>query len=137
MNGDSRTDPPNTSEEAALKRARTVANALDEAFEIPVINYKVGLDPLLGLLPVSGDAASGAISLYIVAEAARMGVPPKKLLRMMANVGVDTAVGSIPVAGTLFDSVWKANMWNIELMEEHLDSRDSPGESFSIPVTED
>ncbi len=111
-------------EQAALKRARTMGTLLDEAVEIPGINYRVGLDPVLSIAPVSGDAAGAVLSLYIVAEAARLGVPPKTLLRMAGNIAVDAVAGSVPVLGTLVDAVWKANKRNVALLEDHLAGRE-------------
>lgn len=111
-------------ERAALKRSRTMAQLLDEAISVPGINYRVGLDPLLSIAPVSGDIAGAALSLYIVAEAARLGVPPKTLLKMGGNIAVDAVGGSIPVLGTLVDAVWKANKRNVSLLESHLADRE-------------
>ena len=111
-------------EQAALKRSRTMARLLDEAISIPGIGYRVGLDPVLSIAPVSGDAAGAALSLYIVAEAARLGVPPKTLLMMVGNVALDTVAGSVPVLGTLVDAVWKANKRNVALLEGHLAGRE-------------
>ncbi|WP_158059321.1 DUF4112 domain-containing protein [Halorussus halophilus] len=109
----------NVSEEPpGLERARAASNLLDEAVELPVVNYKVGLDPMLGLMPVSGDAASAALSLYVVAEGARMGASTGTIARMLANVGIDFAGGVVPIAGTVFDAVWKANERNVNLLEE-------------------
>lgn len=110
-------------ERAALDRTRTVAKLLDEAVRIPVLNYRVGLDPILGVLPISGDVAGTAFSLYIVAEAARIGVPPKTLLKMVGNIAIDTATGSIPALGTLIDAAWKSNKRNVSLLEDHLADR--------------
>ncbi|HET7323921.1 MAG TPA: DUF4112 domain-containing protein [Halococcus sp.] len=110
-------------ERAALERARRVGTLLDEAIRIPGIGYRVGIDPLIGLLPVSGDAVGAVLSLYIVAEAARLGIPQKTLIRMLVNVGIDTVGGSIPVAGSLLDAVWKANERNVSLLEDHLADR--------------
>ncbi|WP_228546451.1 DUF4112 domain-containing protein [Halegenticoccus tardaugens] len=112
---------PEAVDEAALRRARAVATLLDESVEIPGTNYKVGLDPILSVLPVSGDLVGGALSMYIVAEAARLGVPYTTIVRMLATVGVDVVIGSVPVVGTAFDAVWKANKWNVELLERHLE----------------
>lgn len=109
-------------EEAALERVRKAATLLDDAFEIPGIGVRVGIDPILSVLPVTGDVAAGAMSMYIVAEAARLGVPPEKLARMLLNVGVDVVGGSVPVAGTVVDAFWKANRRNVALIEEHLDA---------------
>jgi hypothetical protein len=111
-------------EQAALKRARAMGRLLDEAISIPGIGYRVGLDPILSIAPVSGDAAGAALSLYIVAEAARLGVPPKTLLRMLLNIAIDTVAGSVPVLGTLVDTVWKANKRNVSLLESHLADRE-------------
>jgi hypothetical protein len=111
-------------EQAALKRARTMAQLLDEAIPIPGIGYRVGLDPVLSIAPVSGDIAGAALSLYIVAEAARLGVPPKTVLRMLLNTAIDALGGSVPVLGTLVDAVWKANTRNVSLLESHLAGRE-------------
>lgn len=111
-------------EQAALARTRTMARLLDEAVAIPGIGYRVGLDPLLSIAPVSGDAAGAALSLYIIAEATRLGVPPKTLLKMVANVALDTLGGSVPVLGTLVDAAWKANKRNVSLLEDHLADRE-------------
>lgn len=107
-------------EPRAMERVRTVARLLDEAIELPVINYRIGLDPILGILPVGGDALSAAISLYIVAEAAQMGASRDTLLKMLFNIGVDAVVGMIPVLGTVVDAVWKANERNVALLEAEL-----------------
>jgi hypothetical protein len=109
-------------EPPGMERVRTISRLLDEAVEIPVINYKIGLDPILGILPVGGDAVAAAISLYIVAEGARMGASQETLLKMLGNIAVDAVVGSLPVLGTVIDAVWKQNERNIALLEEELGS---------------
>ncbi|EMA44176.1 DUF4112 domain-containing protein [Halococcus saccharolyticus] len=110
-------------ERGALKRARAMATFLDDAIPVPVIGYRVGADPILSIAPVSGDLAGAALSMHIVAEAARLGVPPKTLALMVGDVAVDTITGSVPVAGTLFDAVWKANRRNVARLESHLENR--------------
>jgi hypothetical protein len=100
-----------------LRRAQRVATLLDDAITIPGIGVKIGLDPLIGLLPLSGDAVTAVCSLYIVAEAIRSGVPRGVVVRMLGNIAVDVVVGSIPVVGDLFDVVWKANRRNVRLFE--------------------
>jgi len=104
-------------EPAGMERVRAVADLLDEAIEIPGISYKIGLDPILGILPVGGDAVSAAISLYIVAEGARMGASRDTVMKMLLNIGIDAVIGSIPVLGTIIDAVWKANERNVALLE--------------------
>jgi hypothetical protein len=105
--------PPGV-DEAALHRMEAVAHALDESVRIPGTSARVGLDPILGAVPVAGDLVSGAVSLYIVAESARLGVSRATLLRMIATISVDVVGGSVPYVGTLFDSFWKANVRNVE-----------------------
>jgi len=103
-----------------LARIRRVAWLVDAAFRVPGLRFRFGLNSLLGLPPVAGDAALAVVSLYLIYEAARLGVPRAKLLRMLANVGVEVAVGSVPVLGDLLDMVWKANLRNLEIVERHL-----------------
>jgi len=94
---------------------RAVARILDESVRVPGTDFRVGLDPILGLLPGWGDAVAAGLSLYIVVESARLGVPFGTLVRMLANVAVDAVGGSIPIAGDFFDAAWKANTRNVEL----------------------
>lgn len=104
---------PDTVDTAALRRIDAVAYALDESVAIPGTSVTVGIDPILGILPVAGDVASAGLSLYIVAEAAALGVSSRTLLRMVGNIAIDVAGGLIPYVGTLFDSFWKANRRNM------------------------
>ena len=113
-----------TAQPAALQRTRTVAHILDESVRIPGTNVRIGVDPVLGVLPISGDIAAALLSLYIVLEAARYGVPPRTLALMVLNIAVDIVSGSIPVLGTAFDAVWKANIRNVELLEAQIEKHD-------------
>jgi Domain of unknown function (DUF4112) len=108
--------------EATLERIEWVGDLLDEAVPIPGTDYRIGLDPLLGIVPVGGDAIATVISLYIIGEAARVGVSKSTLAVMIGLVLTDAIVGSIPVLGTLFDAVWKANKWNVSLLKRELDA---------------
>lgn len=110
-------------DEATLERVQWVGDLLDEAIPVPGTNYRVGLDPLLGILPVAGDSVAAVISLYIVGEAMRVGASWSTLATMIGLIAVDAIVGSIPVLGTVFDAVWKANKWNVGLLERELDAR--------------
>lgn len=112
-------------DEPAMTRMRTIAYVLDESIPIPGTPFRVGIDPLIGVLPVSGDLVGAGLSLYLVAEAGRLGVSTSTLARMLANVSVDLLIGSIPVIGTLFDATWKANKRNYKLALDDL----SPGQS--------
>jgi hypothetical protein len=107
---------PTSVDRAAVDRMKFVAYVLDEGIRVPGTGYRFGIDPLLGVLPGAGDVLSGGLSLYIVLEAARLGVSYTTLLRMVANVCVDVVGGTVPVVGDLFDVVWKANKRNFELV---------------------
>ena len=103
-----------------LSRARRAARLLDEAFELPVVGRKIGIDGIVGLVPFLGDWVASMFSLYIVYEAYRAGVPTSTLLRMLVNISFDAAGGSIPVLGDIFDVAFKANTRNVELFERHV-----------------
>jgi hypothetical protein len=113
------------SERAALNRCRTVANVLDDAVRVPGTDRKIGIDPIVGVLPVAGDAVMAALSGYIVVEALRLDVPQETLVRMVGNVLVDFLGGSVPLIGDLFDATYKANVRNVELLEDALDAADA------------
>jgi len=104
-----------------IERVRLVSHLLDEAIPIPGTDYRIGLDPILGIVPVAGDSITTVVSLYIVLEAARAGAPRSMLVKMLGFVAVDAVVGSVPVVGPVFDAVWKANEWNVSLLEDHLE----------------
>ncbi|MEF8853231.1 MAG: DUF4112 domain-containing protein [Haloarculaceae archaeon] len=106
---------PDTVDEATLERMRTVAWILDECFRVPGTDFRFGVDPLLSVLPVVGDAIAAGFSLYIVAESAYLGVGFVTLVRMLANVTVDFFGGSVPYVGWLFDAFFRANERNIRL----------------------
>src|SRR5262245_55289787 len=109
--------------EARFKRVRLLSRLLDEQFRIPGTTYRVGLDGLLGLIPGVGDAAGALLSTYILYEAIRLGVPTTMLLRMIANIGIDTVGGAIPIVGDIFDMAWKANKKNAALLHAYLVSQ--------------
>jgi len=112
-----------TADEATtLERVQTVTRLLDEAVRIPGTEVRIGLDPILSILPVAGDAAGAVLSLYPILEAYRLGVPNRTLLVMLSLVAVDAVIGSVPILGTVFDALWTANQWNYRLMERELDS---------------
>jgi Domain of unknown function (DUF4112) len=105
-----------------VRRLRQLSRLMDNMITIPGTKVGVGLDPILGLLPIGGDFLGVILSCYIVVEAARIGVPRASLGRMVVNIIVDGLIGSFPMLGDLFDFAWKANTLNIQLLEEHLRS---------------
>ena len=104
----------------AVARLRRLAKLLDSAFRVPGVGIRIGIDAVLGLIPVVGDAASALIGAYLIVEAYRLGVPRWALLRMVANLAVDTAIGAIPFAGDLWDFVFRANDRNMQILARHV-----------------
>lgn len=107
---------------ADFARLQMLARLMDNAVQIPGTSVRVGLDGLLGLIPGAGDTASALVSVFILSEARRLGIPRLTLHRMAANVLLDAVVGTVPFAGDVFDVYWKANHRNVELLKRHLES---------------
>jgi hypothetical protein len=107
---------------AVRRRLARLAWLLDNAIEIPGTRFRVGLDPILGLIPGLGDLLGVLASSYIVREAARIGAPASVLTRMAFNVAIDGIIGLVPFAGDVFDAAWKANVRNYKLLEQHIDN---------------
>jgi hypothetical protein len=92
---------------------------LDSSIAVPGTRWRVGLDALIGLVPGIGDLIGTALSAFIVAAAARRGLPGSVLLRMVLNVGLEAIVGAVPILGDLFDAAWKANQRNVSLLRQY------------------
>lgn len=105
---------------ASLARMRILAYWLDDAFRVPLIGKRIGIDGIIGVLPFVGDFAGLALSSLMVGEAARLGAPRRVLVRMGANAGFDFLIGLTPVVGDLADMAFKANRRNQRLMENWL-----------------
>lgn len=91
---------------------------MDDLFRVPGLGWRFGLDAVIGLIPGLGDTTTSLVSLYILAAAVRYRVPKITLLRMGLNIGIDYAVGSLPVVGDLVDAWWKSNQKNVELLKQ-------------------
>ena len=107
--------------EAALARVEIVARMMDSMFEIPGTRIRIGVDALIGMIPILGDLISQAISSYIIWEAKQLGVSKFTLARMIGNSAIDTIVGMIPFAGDAFDVAFRANMKNLALLKAHIE----------------
>lgn len=99
---------------------RQLADLLDSRFRIPGTKQTFGVDAVLGVVPVVGDLAGLLASAVVVARAIGLGARGWTLASMLLNVALDATLGSVPVAGTVFDVVWKANSRNVRLLEAHL-----------------
>lgn len=113
----------------------SLAHWLDSSIEIPGTGYRIGWDPILGLVPGVGDLATTLLSSYIILRAARLGCSRARLLRMTANVGIEAVVGAVPIFGDIFDAAWKANLRNINLMKGELDHSASRAQDLAFLVT--
>lgn len=102
-----------------LEALRTMARLLDSAFTVPGTTYRIGLDPVLGLLPGIGDLVSPLFTIGVLWQARELGVPRVVQLRMLFNVAIDAVVGAVPLLGDLFDFAWKANNLNMTLLERY------------------
>ena len=107
--------------QAVRTRVEAMEKMLERAFVIPGINRPIGLDSIVGLIPVVGDIATALMGDYIVWEARNLGMSKLQLTRMAANVGIDTALGAIPLAGDVFDFFWRSNTKNLKIIRKHLD----------------
>ncbi len=103
------------------QRVEALEQLLERSITLPGIRYRVGLDAVVGLVPVVGDLVTAAIGFYLVWEARNLGMPRWKRWRMVANIGVDTALGSVPLAGDLFDVLFRSNSKNLRIIRRHLD----------------
>ncbi len=118
--GPQKAGPLSEAEEARLQRLEAFANLLDARYLIPGTRWRYGWDGIFGLVPVIGDAAMAAVALWALSEARSMGASRGTMARMVGNIGVDFAFGSVPVFGTIFDVAFKSNRRNVALLRRHL-----------------
>jgi hypothetical protein len=109
--------------EESVARIEALARLMDGAFVLPGTNIRLGLDAIIGLVPVAGDFIAALVSSYLIWEARRLGAPKWLIARMMANTLLDTTVGAIPVLGDAFDVMFRANMKNMGLLRRHMAKR--------------
>jgi hypothetical protein len=101
-----------------LARMRTLSRLLDTAIRLPG-GFRIGIDPIIGLVPGIGDVIASLLSLWLVYDAARLGISKSVLARMVLNIAIETVVGAVPVLGDFIDAAWKANVRNMRLVEAH------------------
>ncbi|MEH2232208.1 MAG: DUF4112 domain-containing protein [Nostoc sp.] len=105
---------------ATLNRIRKLSRLMDTSIRIPLTSFRIGIDPIIGLVPGAGDLISTAFSAYIIFLATRFGIPRQDLAKMIFNVGLETVVGTVPLVGDLFDAFYKSNIRNLAILEQHL-----------------
>jgi hypothetical protein len=108
------------------QRVEAAERLLERTFTIPGINQPIGLDAIVGLVPVAGDAVGALMGLYLVWEARNLGMPKWQLARMLGHVGLDAALGAIPFVGDVADFFYRSNSRNLKIVRKHLD-RHHPG----------
>jgi hypothetical protein len=102
----------------ALLQAQKLANLTDSKIRIPFLGISLGLDFLVGLIPVVGDIVMVGVSLSIVGMAKRMQVPTALRIAMLKNIAIDFLLGLIPFVGDLIDLFYKSNQKNVRIMEK-------------------
>lgn len=107
--------------ESIRQRVLAMEHLLERSFIVPGINQPVGLDALIGLIPVAGDVIGAILGSYIIWEARNLGMSKWQLGRMAGNLAIDTALGAVPLAGDLFDFMFRANTRNVRIIKRHLD----------------
>lgn len=113
--------PTGTDPHSVRKRIEAMEMLLERSFRIPGVNIPVGLDSLVGLVPVLGDIVTTAMGAYIVWEARNLDMPKWKLWRMAGNVGFDALLGLVPLVGDAADFLFRSNSRNLRIVKKHLD----------------
>ena len=110
---------------AAERRIGRMTRLLDELIEVPGTSIKIGLDPVIGLIPVAGDAVSALAGGWVILEASRFGLPRVILGRMVLNLALDLGIGAIPLIGDAYDLFFRSNSRNLDLFRKHALDPDS------------
>lgn len=108
--------------QAALARLERFSRITDNAISLPFIRFRIGIDPIIGLIPVIGDFAGLILSSYVLLEAHRAGASAPVKRQMVRNTLIDFFGGLVPVVGDAFDFAWKANARNTRLLRNHLEA---------------
>lgn len=106
-----------------LELAERLTRLMDDQFKVPFINFRFGLDPVIGLIPWAGDIVSFAISILILSSIVRNGMPFWLIVRMVLNSVLDLLIGGVPVLGGIADFFFKANRINLKMAREYFESQ--------------
>lgn len=113
--------PIGTDPHSVRQRLEMMEKVLERSLVVPVINRPVGLDAIVGLVPMLGDIVGAVLGAYMVWEARNLNMPKWQLWRMAGNVAMDTAMGAVPLAGDVFDFMFRSNSRNLRIIKRHLD----------------
>lgn len=125
-----------TDPQSVRQRIEAMEKVLERVFVVPGINRPVGLDAIIGLVPVVGDIAATALGAYIIWEARNLGMPKWKMARMAGNVGVDWLLGLIPLVGDATDFFFRSNTRNLRMIKRHLDKHHANTAIIDAPARE-
>ena len=115
-----RIDPRASHETDRLRFARILADLLDQRFTIPGTSIRIGLDPIISLIPGVGDLLANLTGSLILLIAAQLGVPKVVLARMGINIAVNTIIGAVPIFGDIASIWYRSNVRNVELLQRYL-----------------
>ena len=113
--------PLGTDPASVRRRVEALEKLLDRAFVVPGLNRPIGLDAVIGLVPVAGDTIAALMGLYLVWEGRNIGMSKWQLARMTGTVGIDWLIGTVPVAGDVIDFFFRSNSRNLKRIRQHLD----------------
>ena len=103
-----------------LKRLKWIARFMDAGWGIPGTRFRFGVDAFSSLIPVGGDVVMVLASLYLVTQARQLGAPNAMIMRMLGNVAIEAGLGAVPVIGGILDVFFRANVKNIDMLEDYL-----------------
>ncbi|WP_024598185.1 DUF4112 domain-containing protein [Pseudoalteromonas sp. TAE56] len=109
--------------QAAIARLERFSKLTDSSIGIPFTKFNIGLEAVIGLIPVIGDAAGLILSSYVLIEAQRLGVSKRIKTKMIINMLIDFVGGLVPFFGDIFDAFFKANTRNTRLLKKHLNKQ--------------
>ena len=115
-----------------LRWVEEITRLMDSKFRLPGTNFRFGLDPVIGLLPVVGDVVTLAISGGLVLYMAKYGASGRVVVLMVINLFLDATIGSIPIIGSIFDFFYKSNTRNINLLKQHYQEGKHQGSGLGI-----
>ncbi len=117
-----------------LLALRELAWWLDAAFPIPGMRRRVGIAPVLGLIPGLGDAVGALLGIWIVIGGLRHRVPGPRIVQMVLNILVDLIIGAIPVVGDIFDFLFQENLTNIHILFKERDRNREPRSMWKVAL---
>ena len=103
------------------RRVEAMEVLLERAFTVPVTGHRIGLDAVIGLVPVVGDIVAAAMGAWLIWEGRNLGMSKFHLARMTGNLAFDTAIGAVPLVGDAFDFLFRSNTRNLRIVKRWLD----------------